>query len=231
LESPAHCRRVGEARSPCRQGHRSEVHAQAHEGTAAAGFDDVGRVRARAPRRHLAGDSTDPSANVPADEDARTAARAAVKTAAGRSLLFLLALHAVPIVAMAGLTEVPASKVLATLLDVAHWVVLIAIALDLAEEWRARAAFSNWSIVAVEHRVYAARALLWGLERRGMTAFARGLATRSCFHFFGPYIPIEIVVHANDSDRASTLIDCIRRAARTEEPAEAAIEPEPATGS
>jgi hypothetical protein len=151
-------------------------------------------------------------ANAPSDdleatmEDARHRARSALRVATGRSLLFLAGLRALPLLAAADLHG-PVAKLVVSFMYAERWAVLAAIALDLATEWKARARHGDWTVVTVQHRVYAARLLVSALEQRGITVFARGLDTRTCFHFFGPYIPIELFVRRGDEANAVAIVE------------------------
>ncbi len=92
-------------------------------------------------------------------------------------------------------------------MDVSFWVGVAAIGMDVIGEWRARVGHADWVRIAVEHRVYAARTLVWALEREGLAVLARGLEARTCLHFFGPYIPIELLVHAGEEERAAAIVE------------------------
>jgi len=52
------------------------------------------------------------------------------------------------------------------------------------------------------HRLYAADESMRLLEREGIKAHMRGLRHRSALYFFGPYIPVEVMVAPGDAERA-----------------------------
>jgi preprotein translocase subunit SecY len=71
---------------------------------------------------------------------------------------------------------------------------LIAIALDLVDEAKARAGVGALVTARVLHRAYAVEPALLALADAGITGFARTLRYRTLFHAFAPYAPIEILV-------------------------------------
>jgi hypothetical protein len=176
----------------------------------------VARLAVRAAKGNASGEEFEATM-----QDARHRARSGLRVATGRALLFLAGLRALPFLAVADLHG-PVAKLVVSFMIAERWAVLAAVALDLATEWKARARHEDWTVVAVQHRVYAARLLVSALEQRGIGVFARGLDARTCFHFFGPYIPIELFVRQDDAAKATAIVEEILAPAPTEAPQPAA---------
>lgn len=92
-------------------------------------------------------------------------------------------------------------------LDYISVLVLTFVGMDLFAEARARRAtpelFKVWEL----HRVYAVAPVLAALEQAGVTAQLRGLHHRTLLYFFGPYVPIEVLVPAGQEARAAETIE------------------------
>ncbi len=91
-------------------------------------------------------------------------------------------------------------------LDLPSLAVLVAVAMDLAGEIRFRLA--NGRLVAVWplHRLYAVDLVLRALQRGGTPAYPRGLCHRTLWHFFAPFVPVEILVPESHGERAETAL-------------------------
>jgi hypothetical protein len=83
---------------------------------------------------------------------------------------------------------------------------LTAVLLDVIAE--ARALRRHGPLVAVwpEHRVRAVDEALSVLERAGIPALARSVHHRTLWHFFAPFIPIQLLVPAARGEEASRLL-------------------------
>jgi hypothetical protein len=91
---------------------------------------------------------------------------------------------------------------IARLIDVSTFVVLVAIALDVADDWAAFGAHEALASVWPEHRPYAVPAALRALEAKGIEAWTRGRHHRALLQFFGPYVPVEILVPVEKREEA-----------------------------
>lgn len=83
---------------------------------------------------------------------------------------------------------------------------LVAMAMDLKEEWRARAHLGPLVPVWPLHQLYAVGPLLEVLSRAGIEAHARSLRARSLYQFFGPYMPVQLLVAPESAERAQGLL-------------------------
>jgi hypothetical protein len=95
-------------------------------------------------------------------------------------------------------TSVPAA------LDI---VVVTAILLDLAREARAQGGQANWVPVWEIHQVYAVDPALRRLASEGIRVCLRGLQHRTLLQFFGPFVPVHVMVQPQDAQRAQTLLE------------------------
>jgi hypothetical protein len=82
-----------------------------------------------------------------------------------------------------------------------------AIAFDLFDEWRARRRHPDLVSVWPEHRPYAAHAARTILEQANIVVLLRGLHHRTCLQFFGPYVPVDIMVPAAYAEQALSLLN------------------------
>ncbi|NWJ39352.1 MAG: hypothetical protein HXX12_00080 [Geothrix sp.] len=91
-------------------------------------------------------------------------------------------------------------------MDLVSLVLLMAIATDLVREWGFRiqhgALASAWPL----HRVHALGPALETLQEAGIPAFARGLHHRSLLQFFGPMVPVDLLVPETRVEEASGLL-------------------------
>jgi len=91
-------------------------------------------------------------------------------------------------------------------MDLVGLVLLVAIGTDLLREWSFRirqgVLVSAWPL----HRVHALGPALETLREAGIPAFARGLHHRSLLQFFGPMVPVDILVPEGRVEEASGLL-------------------------
>jgi len=78
---------------------------------------------------------------------------------------------------------------------------------DLLREWRAYETDAHLTRVWEIHQVYAVVPAMRLLEAEGIQAFARGLRLRSLLQFFGPYVPVQILVPADQAQAAYGLLE------------------------
>ncbi|MEZ4317737.1 MAG: hypothetical protein R3F61_09535 [Myxococcota bacterium] len=83
--------------------------------------------------------------------------------------------------------------------------VVPAVLWDLASEWRARSSGLSTEVWQL-HRMYAVEPALDALNAAGIPAASRGDRTRSLLHFFGPYVPVGILVEASRADEARAVL-------------------------
>ena len=85
-------------------------------------------------------------------------------------------------------------------------VAVVAVVLDVVAE--AAAIRRHGGLVAVwpEHRLYAVDGALAALERGGIPSLARSVHQRVLWHFFAPFIPIQIMVPRERAEEAGTLL-------------------------
>jgi hypothetical protein len=85
-------------------------------------------------------------------------------------------------------------------------IVATGILCDLVLEGRARATGAQLVAIWEIHQVYAVAPTIHLLEAQGWHPFARGLRLRSLLQFFGPYVPVQILVPAAEATTARTLL-------------------------
>lgn len=78
--------------------------------------------------------------------------------------------------------------------------------MDLIQEWRFRLAQPALAAVWPLHQVHAVVPSLQALEAASIPAFPSGLHHRSLLHFFGPAIPIQILVPQAQSEEAYRIL-------------------------
>jgi hypothetical protein len=88
----------------------------------------------------------------------------------------------------------------------ANVILATAVLCDLVREWRARRASAHLTPVWELHQTYAVVPAMRLLESQGLHPFARGLDLRSLFQFFGPYVPIQILVPAGEAQACHALL-------------------------
>lgn len=88
----------------------------------------------------------------------------------------------------------------------ANIVIATAVLLDLLREAHAQRVHHNLVSVWEIHRVYAVDPVLRLLAAEGIRCFPRGLHHRTLLQFFGPYVPVHIMVEAKDAEHAQALL-------------------------
>jgi preprotein translocase subunit SecY len=91
-------------------------------------------------------------------------------------------------------------------LDFVPAVMLVAVGLDVAAEVQARRRYGELVPVWPEHRLYAVDGALALLQRAGIPCLARSVHHRALWHFFAPFIPIQIMVQPPRAEEASRLL-------------------------
>ena len=90
--------------------------------------------------------------------------------------------------------------------DVLLVATVVAVFLDCIREWRAWTYDPTLVSVWPLHRLYAVAPVVEVLRTAGIFAFPRAFGHRTLLQFFGPYVPVEILVPAKDADRARTIL-------------------------
>lgn len=88
-------------------------------------------------------------------------------------------------------------------------VVLTAVVGDLVREFRFRARHGGIARVWPVHRTYAVAPLVEALATAGIPCLPRGLWLRCLYQFFGPYIPVTLLVPETDAGDARQVLDAI----------------------
>ena len=91
-------------------------------------------------------------------------------------------------------------------LDLVLLLTLVAVAADLRDEWRFRRATGEVSVAWPLHRMYAVSPVVEALAAAGIPAHARSARYRSLLQFFGPYVPVEVLVPAEHAERAEAML-------------------------
>ena len=81
-----------------------------------------------------------------------------------------------------------------------------AMVMDLIAEWRAFSRRDDLVPVWPLHQAQRAGAVIDALARNGIDVHARGLYWRSLLHFFGPFVPIVIMVPSARRDEAVAIV-------------------------
>jgi hypothetical protein len=92
------------------------------------------------------------------------------------------------------------------LIGVVPLVMFAAVGLDVYDEFRASQRYGDLVAVWPEHRVYAVDRALSALESADIPALARGIHHRTLWHFYAPYIPVEIMVPQSKSEEARAIL-------------------------
>jgi hypothetical protein len=90
--------------------------------------------------------------------------------------------------------------------DVVALLVVACAALDVAGELRFRGAHGDVAAVTAEHRLYAVGLALAALQAGGIAHFPRALRHRTLLAFWGPYLPIEILVPRRQAVEAQAIL-------------------------
>lgn len=123
--------------------------------------------------------------------------RSALARANRRSAAFVLGLAV-----LASLMHLVVASALAV-------VIIAAVALDLADEARARKSGSPCVPAWALHRVWAVEPVLASLSVAGIPAWTRARHFRALFHFFAPYAPIELHVPVERAAEAAAICERI----------------------
>lgn len=81
------------------------------------------------------------------------------------------------------------------------------VVLDLLEEWSCRRRMGTLVSIRPIHRMAEVEPVTYVLRQAGVPFFARSFAFRTSLQFFGPYVPIEILVPSGRADEARRLLD------------------------
>jgi hypothetical protein len=125
-------------------------------------------------------------------------ARRAGRDAALRSVVFLLALHAL------GRATLGSDSYG---MSFALFAGTTALVLDIVDEWRAWRASPDLVVVWPEHRPYGAEAAREALAAAGICVHARGERLRALLQFLGPFVPIDLMVRRADAKRATAILE------------------------
>jgi preprotein translocase subunit SecY len=110
------------------------------------------------------------------------------------------------VVGIAGLAWLLVRWAPPSLQDALWLAVCTAIVMDLVSEWRARRRCRDLVAVWPVHRVQLADVAVRALQDSGIGAHTRGRYHRSLLYFFGPFVPIEIMVPAERAEEAAGLL-------------------------
>jgi hypothetical protein len=91
--------------------------------------------------------------------------------------------------------------------DLVAVILVTAAVCDLAQEWLARGGAANLTIAWEIHQPYAVAPAMRLLEAQGFHPFARGLHVRCLLQFFGPYVPIQILVPLDEAQACRSLLE------------------------
>jgi len=130
------------------------------------------------------------------DGDALALARAAHRRALWQTVAFLAALSLV------GWLDAWTM----ILIDVVTPLVILCVAFDVAAEVRFRQVHPDAVAVTAEHRLYAVGPALAALTFAGIAGFPRALRHRALLAFWGPYLPVEILVPRSRADDARAVL-------------------------
>lgn len=129
-----------------------------------------------------------------------------VQDAARRALPRVLGLSVAVIGAAVALSFFASSRGLVISLGLATVAGLVVFG-DLADEWAARRRLGAMEVVAAVHRVTEVEPALAVLRQAGIEAHARSARFRSLLRFFGPYVPVEILVPAMQARDAQAMLE------------------------
>jgi len=87
------------------------------------------------------------------------------------------------------------------------WIILIAIVYDLIREGRFRQMHGDLVSIGQLNRLAELPRVMATLDLASIPATAPGQGHRSIFHFFAPYVPVEIVVPADCEESARGKLD------------------------
>lgn len=130
---------------------------------------------------------------------ARAVALEARSRANLRSTVFIAIMAALPL----------ASGTMSFQVDGGLLALAAALTLDLAADVRTFSGTERLASLRPLHRVHAVEPILTALRRAGIPASARSRHVRSLFHFFAPYVPVEVLVPADRAAEASKVLEGI----------------------
>jgi preprotein translocase subunit SecY len=130
---------------------------------------------------------------------AERALRTQIPTAWVRSALYLSLLTL-------GITFLRLTMHIAMPLQATMLAVATAVTMDLVAEWRAWQAHADLVAVWPIHRVYTLDAAVGALERAGIFTYPRGAHHRTLLQFFGPFVPITLMVPSARADEADRIL-------------------------
>lgn len=87
------------------------------------------------------------------------------------------------------------------------WVVGVAVVLDLWDEWKARSWYGDLVSVRPVHRLYTLHLAVSALNEAGISVHVRSLYHRSLLQFFGPFVPVELMVPRSQAETAQALLN------------------------
>lgn len=122
------------------------------------------------------------------------------KAAAGRALVSTMILNGVLIAVWASAQQ------LSFVWDVLAVATLVAIAKDIVSEIQARRSVQGLVPVWPLHRFDHVGPMLAALRGAGIDAHLRGAHHRVLFHFFAPYVAIDVLVDVGNADRATSIL-------------------------
>jgi len=98
-------------------------------------------------------------------------------------------------------------------------VIVTAVVMDIIDEWKARARGALVPIWPL-HRVYAVHPVTQALLQAGIQVHLRGQHHRTMFQFFGPYLPMQVMVSPTDASAARQIMKrmCIAPTPDTAQP-------------
>ena len=125
------------------------------------------------------------------------------RLARSRAIVMSLAL----LVALVAVAGAPALLLRVGLrVDVLGLAFAVALLLDLTAEWRARRELGALTPVWPLHRVRSVDAVMRVLDDAGVRAHVRSVHQRALFHFFAPWLPMDVMVAPPDAARATALL-------------------------
>ncbi len=99
-------------------------------------------------------------------------------------------------------------------IDVTALAGLAFISMDLLGEWRFRTTIAPIRTAWELHRVHAVDPVLAALREARIPAFPRGFRHRSLMHFFGPMVPVEILVPTEHEAEARSIVQKLTQPSR-----------------
>lgn len=91
-------------------------------------------------------------------------------------------------------------------IDAVTLLVLVAVVSDIIDEARARRELGKAAAAWPVHQVYAVDAAVAALREANIPVFPRGLRHRCLWHFFAPFVPVELLVPEKELDNATNIL-------------------------